>query len=236
LALLTLVANQIGEPFLPDGGLADLDTTTTALESLAQLLESCHPASLSSNPIELLELLTNTDELSYLPITFGYVTYATPGVRRHPASFDALPRGPRGSAGGVLGGAGLGISASSKHLAQAAAFASFVASPTVQAGAYTVGGGQPGHRSAWLDPGVNRHHGDVCAATWNGIDESYLRPRWPGYLSAQTAAAKAVHAWLTDRHTPAAAVVRTLDALFSTTFASSVSQLANLNPNSFSTY
>lgn len=214
LALVTLVANDIGDPFREDGALADPRRTVAALEFLAELLALCHPASLRSNPIELLELMTSTDEVAYMPITFGYVTYATPGARAHAVSFGPIPLGTRGSDGGALGGAGLGVSARSERIPEAVAFARFVASGSVQGGAYVSGGGQPGYRSAWLDPAVNRCSGGFFAATLGGIDGSYLRPRWPGYLPAQTVAAEMVHAWLSRRDVPASGLVRALDTHF----------------------
>jgi multiple sugar transport system substrate-binding protein len=203
-------ANDVGDPFGPDGGIAEPDRAVAALELLAQLLAYAHPLSLESNPIQLLELMATTDEVAYLPLTFGYVTYATPGVRPKQVRFGPIPAGRRGIAGGVLGGAGLGISARSAHVAQAASFLAFVASGAVQTGSYVAGGGQPGHRSAWLDPGVNARHGGFFADTLPGIDAAYLRPRWPGYLAAQTAAAELVHAGLTAR-VPARDLVAALD-------------------------
>ncbi len=213
LAFLSIVANDIGEPFAGTGGLAAPDRAVLSLELLAELLAYAHPASLDANPIQLLELMASTDEVAYLPLTFGYVTYATPGARPSQVHFGPIPAGRRGIAGGVLGGAGLGISARSVQLAEAAELLAFVASGDVQAGAYVAGGGQPGHRSAWLDPAVNASHGDFFAATLPSIDAAYLRPRWPGFLPAQTAAAELLHAGLAGG-APARDLVAALDAHF----------------------
>jgi multiple sugar transport system substrate-binding protein len=213
LAFLSMLANDVGEPFGRDGGLAAPDRAVVALELLAELLAHAHPASLDANPIQLLELMATTDEVAYLPLTFGYVTYATPGTRPHQVHFGPMPAGRRGVAGGVLGGAGLGISARSAHVAEAAELLAFVASGDVQAGAYVAGGGQPGHRAAWLDAAVNAGHGDFFAATLRGIDAAYLRPRWPGYLPAQTTAADLLHAGL-RRGAHAGDLVAALDTHF----------------------
>jgi multiple sugar transport system substrate-binding protein len=222
LAFISILANDAGEPFGPDGGIAAPDRAVAALELLAELLAYAHPASLGANPIQLLELMATTDEVAYLPLTFGYVTYATPGQRPHQVRFGPIPAGRRGIAGGVLGGAGLGISARSQHVAQAADLLAFVASGEVQAGAYVTGGGQPGHRSAWLDPAVNAGHGDFFAATLPGIDAAYLRPRWPGYLPAQTVAAELVHAGLTAG-TQARDLIAALDTHFTAAHRASFS-------------
>ncbi len=214
LAFVTLLANETGEPFAADGGLAAPDAAADALERLAELLALAHPMSASMNPIQTLDLMARTDDVGYVPLTFGYVNYATPGFREHRIAYRPIPAGARGIAGGVLGGAGLGISARSAHVAEAAEVLRFVASAAVQSSVYVNGGGQPGHRSAWLDPAVDAAHGGFFAATLPGIDAAYLRPRRPGYLQAQTTASEMVHRWLTDRTTPAARLAHDLDALF----------------------
>jgi multiple sugar transport system substrate-binding protein len=222
LSFVSILANDAGQPFGEHGGLAAPGRAAEALERLAELLALAHPMSISMNPIELLEVMARTDEVAYMPITFGYVNYATPGFRERRVTFGPIPSGARGISGGVLGGAGLGISTRSSKIAEAAELLRFVASGAIQGSAYVAGGGQPGHRSAWLDPDVNAAHGNFFADTLNGIDGAYLRPRWPGYLRAQTAAGELVHGWLTDRTIPAQRLVRELDALFSAAHRASV--------------
>ncbi|MDT5018550.1 MAG: multiple sugar transport system substrate-binding protein, partial [Mycobacterium sp.] len=158
--------------------------------------------------------MANSDEIAYLPLTFGYVNYAGTGFRKHRIAFSSIPTGRQGISGGVLGGAGLGISARSPKIAEAAAFLQYVAAGNIQASVYVNGGGQPGHRSAWTDPAVNAKHGNFFADTLPGIDCAYLRPRWPGYLRAQTAAAERLHAWLTRRSSSPRQLVGELDELF----------------------
>jgi multiple sugar transport system substrate-binding protein len=206
--------------------LADPERAEQALEFFAELLAHCHPVSMSLNPIKLLELMARTNEVAYMPLTFGYVNYSTPGFRPHPIAYGSIPVGAEGISGGVLGGAGLGISARSRHIGEAAQFLQFVATGAVQASEYVAGGGQPGHRSAWLDPAVNARHGDFFANTLSGIDGAYLRPRWPGYLPAQTAAAEMIHSWLIEEVCTAKALVKNLGDLFSAAFQGS----AGLSP------
>jgi multiple sugar transport system substrate-binding protein len=231
LAFMTLLANRTGEPFGADGGLADHDAAGEALERLGELLAVAHPASLESNPIQLLDLMTTGDDVAYLPITFGYVNYATPGEgpageRPRPVVFGPIAGGPAGSGGGVLGGAGLGVSALSRRPAEAAAVAAFVASAPTQAGQYAASGGQPGHRAAWLDPGLDQRSGGFFSATLPCLESAWLRPRWPGYIAAQTTAAEMVHDWLTaqgPRDTGSVArLTRRLDTGFRQAHAESV--------------
>jgi multiple sugar transport system substrate-binding protein len=239
LALLTLMANAALEPFGDDGGMGHTEAAVAALEFLAELIAYAHPASLAANPIELLELMSTTDEVAYLPITFGYVTYSAPANRPYQVAFGPLPAGHWGVAGGapgsgapgsgvlggVLGGAGMGVTARCADPAAAAEFAAFVASAAIQKGPYAAGGGQPGHAAAWSDSRLDASHGHFFSSTWPSIQNAYLRPRWPGYIAAQMAASELTHAWLVDGEGPASQVVRRLDQIFKRAY-----QSANSDP------
>ena len=48
--------------------------------------------------------------------------------------------------------------------------------------AYFDAGGQPGSRSAWLDPRVNAACGSCLADTLATLDQAYLRPRFHGFI------------------------------------------------------
>ncbi|WP_127473929.1 extracellular solute-binding protein [Microbacterium sulfonylureivorans] len=196
ISFLTLMANAVDDP-LPDGGI-DPDVAADALAQLADLMRLAHPKSLEWNPIQALEVMTTTDEVLYTPLTFGYVNYATPGFRPSSLRFGAIPTGARGVAGGVLGGAGLGVSVESAHQETAVDFARFVASAEVQHGVYVRSNGQPGHRSAWVSDEVNESHGGFFADTLAGIDASFLRPRSAAFPAVQADAIAAVHEWLTE--------------------------------------
>jgi multiple sugar transport system substrate-binding protein len=116
--------------------------------------------------------------------------------------------------GGVLGGAGIGVSAHSANRAAAADFAAYVCSAPVQAGRYAGNGGQPGHLAAWSDTDTDRAVGGFFSGTLDGIRSSYLRPRWNGYLPAQTAASEHLHDWLRHRSSSAAALSTAISSGF----------------------
>lgn len=198
ICFLTLLANSTAEPFV-DGTLADLGLAAESLERLAELLSLCDPRSTLWNPINLLEVMSTTHEVSYSPLIFGYSNYSRTGFRENLVRFGTIPRGIRGAAGGVLGGAGIGVSAKTQHPDAAAQFARYVASGEVQSSTYAEAGGQPGHRSAWMSPSVNTLSNGFFLDTFEGIETSYLRPRDPGYLQRQTEAGERVHEWLTSR-------------------------------------
>ena len=97
---------------------------------------------------------------------------------------------------GTLGGAGLAVSASSAAVAEAVAYAAYVADPEVQRTVYVQGGGQPGHRSAWTDEAVNAAAGGFFRRTLAAVDAALLRPRHDGFLAFQEAAGDLVHGTL----------------------------------------
>lgn len=187
----------------------DTPTALAALDLVRELLALCSPDSLVTDPIAALDRLASPDPVDYVPLVFGYVTYARadPGGSR--VRFADAP----GRRGTLTGGVGLAVSAASAHPEEAAAFLEFVTSASVQRGLFSAAGGQPGRRSAWTDPLVNAASGDFFAGTLATMDRSFLRPRMPGYPRFQRAAASRLHELLTTG-AGGDAVVGALDRLW----------------------
>ncbi|KAB7619320.1 carbohydrate ABC transporter substrate-binding protein, partial [Verminephrobacter sp. Larva24] len=59
------------------------------------------------------------------------------------------------------------------------------ASAPVQSGLYVENGGQPGHRSAWLDVHNNQLTNDFFVNTLPTLEQAYVRPRYSGYIRFQ---------------------------------------------------
>jgi multiple sugar transport system substrate-binding protein len=170
-----------------------------ALGMLGALREAAHPASLERNPPRTLELMSTTDEIAYVPLLFGYSNYARPGFRPSQVRFTGVPTIDGGdSRGGVLGGAGIAVSARTKHPEAAARYAVYVASPDVQRGIYFAAGGQPGHRAAWLDDTVNAAAANFFRDTLAALDRAYLRPRYNGFMAVQERSGELIHDWLAN--------------------------------------
>ncbi|MEO3751126.1 extracellular solute-binding protein [Streptomyces sp. B6B3] len=198
-SFLTLAANQ-GHPVAagpdrfvaPEAGLAVLD-------QLHRLADSVPPACLSENPIETAERLSTSDTWAYAPLLFGYTNYSRSGFRPRPLTYTDIPEGPGGVAGSCLGGAGIAVSARTAHPDEAAEYALWLASDSVQRGSYFAGGGQPANAAAWEDEAVNADCRGFFRNTRRTLEQSWLRPRYAGWLAVQDAAGTAINAALRRR-------------------------------------
>jgi multiple sugar transport system substrate-binding protein len=186
MCFLSICASY-GEPaFATEERVISRETGRFALELLLRLKPLVHPESFTWNPIRCYDRMSTTDEIGYVPLAFGYSNYSRPGFRPNLIHATDVPRAEDGTPRGAgLGGVGLAISAGTAHPDAAVRFAQYAASGEVQRGVYFTGGGQPGHRSAWTDDGVNAASANFFRNTLATLDHSYLRPRFNGYMSVQ---------------------------------------------------
>jgi multiple sugar transport system substrate-binding protein len=133
---------------------------------MQRLARAVHPRSKEWNPIRTYDRMSETDEIAYVPAAFGYSNYSREGFRRNLIEFGATAQTAGIGHGGVLGGAGLAISARTDHPEVAADFAAFAASGPIQSGVYVAAGGQPGHIDAWTNDEVNSYCGNFFANTF----------------------------------------------------------------------
>lgn len=181
-SLMTLAAN-LGSPVAARAGeFLDRSTGLAAMQLMHRLAEAVPPWCLDANPIEIAEALSGGDEWAYSPLAFGYTNYSRAAYRPHRIAYVDMPRGPGGVAGSCLGGAGIAVSARTLHVDEAVTHAFWLASPDVQCGVYYASGGQPGYASAWDDDAVNADCLDFFRATRATLDQSWLRPRYAGWL------------------------------------------------------
>ncbi len=195
---LYMLAVAVGEePFQHTGHFISEDTGVESLHMLRALVTACHPSCLVRNPIATWEELANGDQVAYCPFAYGYSNYSRSGYVKHPLKVGGLVSLASGThLRSTLGGAGLAISRTTAHLDLAAEYAQFAASSAIQSTLYFDAGGQPGHRNAWTDDEVNRRSNQFFSSTLPTLDAAYVRPRFPGYLDFQDAAAPVVHQYL----------------------------------------
>lgn len=202
-----------GQLFAGDEQVVDRDAGLAALELLRELVTLCAPACLQHNPIATYEAMVGGDDLVYCPFAYGYSNYARPEYTARPLRFGGLVRLAGRPLRSTLGGTGLAISARCRDLQAALEYAQFVADPGCQRGMYTLSGGQPGHRQAWLDPALNQATGSFFLNTLPALDQAYLRPRYAGYIPFQDRAGPVVQRYLREGGDPRAALDE-LDGLY----------------------
>jgi multiple sugar transport system substrate-binding protein len=209
---LTLVANM-RSPLADGPTLAAREVGTGAIELLRELVSLGPAEALTWEPPDALARLTATDELDCVPLTYGYVTYSAAGSVARPCRFTDIPSAGYGTVGSVLGGAGLAVSATSLRQDEAAAFAAWASGADAQSRLVAPSGGQPGSRTAWIDPAIDASAGGFYSGTRATIEAAWVRPReawWPGF---QLEAGALLNEALGDT-TPAAAMYASLDALY----------------------
>lgn len=191
------------------------EVLTQALAELRTLVELCDPACLARNPIRTYAWMTQTDDrrAAYCPFAYGYSNYSRPGYAKFSLQAGGLVKLGNRRLRSTLGGAGIAVSALTKHPREATDFARFTASADTQKGIYFQAGGQPGYRGAWLDGAVNAASANFFRATLPTLDEALLRPQFPGYMAFQDSGTPVAHACVAGRSSPAEAA-RELNRLY----------------------
>jgi len=192
-----MLANALGaEPFNQPGQVIPQVEGAQALSLLREFVQLSAPGCLDRNPIRTWQLLADSDTVAYCPFAYGYSNYSRAGYAANIIRAGGLVTFNGKFLRSTLGGAGLAISRFCKCPEQALAYAEFTASPLIQKTLYAQSGGQPGHRSAWLDPAVNAANANFFANTLSTLDSAWVRPRFAGFIAFQETASNLVHNYL----------------------------------------
>lgn len=191
-----LCVTQGQEPFVADEWAVPEALGLQVLEQMRKLTALCPPDIFNWNPIAIYEALSCRDDLAYCPFAYGYSNYAREGYSDNLLFFTDMVTVNGRRCRSTLGGTGLAVSASCRHLDVALAYAAFTASPQIQQTIFFESGGQPGHRSAWESEVVNGRSHNYFRNTLPALDCAYLRPRYPGYLHFQDHAGDPVRDYL----------------------------------------
>lgn len=184
-SLITVASNSGADPMTADGLFLVEQDALAALDLLHELAAHVPAENLSWNPIQIADALADGDRFAYCPLLFGYTNYSRAGFRTNRLRYIDIPRGVRGVAGSLLGGAGVAVSSRTPAREEAVAHAFWLASAPVQAGVYFDGGGQPGNAVAWDDDRTNELTLDFFRGTRATLEGAYLRPRAAGYIELQ---------------------------------------------------
>lgn len=183
--LLTLVAGK-GEEKLPfsETQFTSKANGVIALKVLKSLYRLGPPEAVGWNPIDVLEAMSATDEFAYSPALFGYINYAREQFRPHRLEYVDLPSfADTGLKRGILGGAGIGVSARRGNGETARQFAAWIASEPVQSGIYIENEGQPANPATWNRLADDPRYSGFLKGARRTIDAAWTRPRDIWFLS-----------------------------------------------------
>jgi multiple sugar transport system substrate-binding protein len=196
-SFLTICANA-GAPACDVDRFVAPEAGARALELLQEFASLGPRQALDLDPPRMLDWMTSTDEIVYMPLAYGYTNYSRPGQTKHPCRFLDIPSSGFGPIGATLGGAGLAVSASSEHQFEAAAFASWITGADAQRTTVFDAGGQPGSSSAWRSSHVARASGGFTTGTIRTMEASYVRPHEPWWPGFQLAAGESINHFLRE--------------------------------------
>ena len=173
------------EPFQNDFEVTDRETGSLAIENMKELYSLVDKKMFTYNPIAVAELMSATDDFWYCPFAYCYSNYARTGFAKNLLHYCDVVSFNGNKLRTTIGGTGLAVSSFSKNKEAAINFAMMVGSAKWQQTIYVQHGGQPGHRSAWVDEEANRLTHDFFKNVLPVMDNGYVRPRYNGYLHFQ---------------------------------------------------
>jgi multiple sugar transport system substrate-binding protein len=192
-SLVTVAAGNGEEPMRDAGVFLSADALAEAMDTLHRLAALVPAENCSWNPIQAADALSSGDRYAYVPLMFGYTNYSRAGFRAHRVKYVDIPSSGAGVRGSLLGGAGIAVSARSRHREQAIAHAFWLDSAEVQEGVYYDAGGQPGNAVAWESDRTNADSLDFFRGTRATLEGAYVRPRFAEYIELQNALSELVN-------------------------------------------
>jgi multiple sugar transport system substrate-binding protein len=169
------------------------------LEMMKRLADLNPRECLTMNPIETLEYMSTNDDIVYCPLLYGYSNYGRKNFRNSLINFSNIPsfnQDKNNCSGSQIGGTGLAISKTTKHLDVALEYTFWVASAECQKDLYYYSGGQPGNLEAWNDKSINTDCNNFFKDTLETLENAWLRPRFDGYMYYQDVAGTIINQYL----------------------------------------
>ena len=194
----TLMA-QREAPLTNKGSFIEKDVAAQVLEFMIELSAKVPDFCLSSNPIEIAEVLASDERYVYGVCMYGYSNYSRAGFRENLLTYDDVPSFDGQAAGSQLGGAGIAVSSKSKNPQLAAQIALLLSSPDIQTTAYMQAGGQPGNLAAWKSAQANQSTNNFFINTLRTLERAWVRPRIFGWPEVQFASSQIIHRILTEK-------------------------------------
>jgi multiple sugar transport system substrate-binding protein len=188
-------------------------TGERVLALLAELAGRAPEGADRLNPIAMLQAMTDGDSIAYCPLVYGYVNYSRPDSARS-VRFGDAPAGERGGRrGSTIGGTGIALSTRCEPAPLLLTHIRWLMNRATQRTFIPEHEGQPSARSAWTDASVDAAAGGFYSGTLATIEQSWVRPRFPGYVRFQSAASALLRDALAGAMAPGEALER-LDDLY----------------------
>ncbi len=203
----TLLA-QKGAPLAAPEQFVDREAAREVLQFMLELAAAVPEWCATSNPIDVAEALSTTNDFSIAVAAFGYTNYSRADFRPHLVAYDDIPSFDGRAGGSTLGGAGVAVSATTKHPELSVAVAATLAGAEAQSGPYTAGGGQPGNLRAWKSDGANILTRGFFQNTLRTLERAWVRPRLLGWPDLQLELSHIVRDCLTNRVVDDAVIAR----------------------------
>jgi multiple sugar transport system substrate-binding protein len=172
-------------PFQTEKEVINVETGVKAIETMKQLYSLVDKKLFDCNPIAVAELMTTTDDYWYCPFAYCYSNYSRKGYAKKLLHYTDVVSVNGKKLRTTIGGTGLAVSAGGQHKKIAVDFAAMIASEESQRTMYVQHGGQPGHKSAWIDEEANKLTNNFFKTILPIMESGYLRPRYNGYLRFQ---------------------------------------------------
>ncbi len=194
----TLMA-QKGHPLEGTSRFIDQEMAFEVLEFMVELASLVPDFCATSNPIDIAEVLSGTDDYAYGICMYGYSNYSRDGFRKQILIYDDLPSFDGRATGSQLGGAGVAVSSKSKNPKAAAEAAMLLSLPEIQATTYGLAGGQPGNLIAWKDQLLNEVSNNFFRNTLRTLENAWVRPRVLGWPDVQYQSSLIIHKCLVEK-------------------------------------
>jgi len=186
-SLLTVCAQIDGGDFFEQGFKREI--VFQGIEHLKIHTSGLNPICWDSNPINALEQMKQNN-FAYSPLLFGYAHYSNKSTSiqfTNPIAFN--PDYPLT----LLGGVGIAVSSYSPHREVLTEFLTFLFQHS-SIDAYFLAGGQPSLKEVWKNNAYNESTHDFFLNTSKSMENTYIRPKKPGFHRFQKEASELFHA------------------------------------------
>ncbi len=197
---------QKGAPLQANHAFINQEVAFEVLSFMIELAALVPEFCAKSNPIDIAEILSESDDFAHGVCMYGYSNYSRKGFRNNILIYDDVASFDGQASGSQLGGAGIAVSSASKNKAAAAQAAILLSLPQIQSTTYAMGGGQPGNLIAWKNDLLNNETHGFFRNTLRTLERAWVRPRVLGWPDVQFQSSLIIHKAMVERKVSAALV------------------------------